>query len=124
MENNLEKIDSRVFMMFNFISEELNSIRIKLKNLQEWQKENPSRSLIKRVDNNGKSEYYILQENFSKKPKQKVIKRSELKSIQKELENYKIKRKNIRDEINRLKELLKGMEKMLNYMIRIFKIEN
>ncbi len=124
MDNNLEKIDSRVFMMFNFISEELNSIRIKLKNLQEWQKENPSKSVIKRIDNNSKSEYFILQENFSKKPKQKVVKRSELKSIKKELEGFKIKRKSVRDEINRLKNLLKGMEKMLNYLIRVFKIEN
>lgn len=124
MEDNLERIDSRVFMMFNFMSEELNSIRIKLKNLQEWQKENPSRSLIKRIDNKNNSEYFILQENFSKKPKQKVVKRSELNSIKNDLEKFKIKRKRIRDEINRLKDLLKGMEKMLKYLIRVFNIEN
>lgn len=124
MKNNLEKIDSRVFMMFNFMSEELDSIRVKLRNLEEWQKENPSRSLIRRVNSKNKSEYYVLQENFSKKPKQKIVNISNLKKIQSDIDKFKEKRKKVRDEINRLKELQNGMEKILRYLVKVFKIED
>jgi len=123
MENNLKKQDSRVFMLINFMSEELNSIQIKIKNLKEWLKENPSVSLLKRIDKKSGSEYFVLQENYSKKPKQRILKNNDIESYQKRIEKFKEKRSRVREEIRRLNELQKGLKKMLNYSNRVFNIE-
>jgi len=123
MENNVKKQDSRVFMLINFMSEELNSIQIKIKNLKEWLKENPSVSLLKRIDKKSGSEYYVLQENYSKKPKQRILKNNDIESYQKKIEKFKEKRGRVREEIRRLSELQRGLKKMLNYSNRVFNIE-
>lgn len=121
-KNHYEDLDNRVGLLYSYLFEELKNVKQKSDNLKAWLKDNPSISILKRIDDKSKSHYFILQKNFPKSPKQNKIKKDELKEVKKKVREFKKKRERVRKEVTRLRALYNGFEKVFKSLNRAFGI--